>query len=635
MRIIFTLIFSFLFFYPLFAQKEDFQAMHLPAVLVENSNAIVRLKEVNVDIKSLKDVRIHQRIVITVLNSSGKRMSANYIYYDDDIKVRKAEAIVYNAMGKEIRKYKKKDFKDISAVDNNSLYSDSRFLVVDYTPTTFPYTIELVYETSQTNSLGLPYHSFIYTSDLSVEKSSYTITYNPNDLSIIYKEIAFNGHDILKEKSSGKLHFEAKNLPAIKYEEFSPPFNTLAPKLMVAPTNFTYGGISGTIHNWDDFGKWFYNNLITGRDNVSKQTLEEVKALVSGLEDNLEKARLVYEYVQNNTRYISVQVGIGGVQPITAGDVDRVKYGDCKGLSNYTKALLESVGVTAYYTHIEADEIQYDFEEDFPSLDQGNHVILAIPYNGDYEWIDCTNQTIPFGYIGQGNDNRKALLIKPDGGEIVTTKAYVNEENLRKTTAQYQLDENGNFKADVEVFNKGLAYFRYGLERLPLIDQQKYYYKYWDRINNLKVSDISYENDREKVTFTENLKLEAGNYGVKNGNRLIFNINRLSEFVKVPSRYRNRKHPVKNYRGYNHLDEFLISLPEGYEIESIPKSFVKETKYGHYKVIVKKVGESKISYSRDFLIKEGEYPREEYEAFRDFLRVVNIKDNDKVVLIKR
>lgn len=635
MRIIFTLIFSFLFFYPLFAQKEDFQAMHLPAVLVENSNAIVRLKEVNVDIISLKDVRIHQRIVITVLNSSGKRMSANYIYYDDDIKVRKAEAIVYNAMGKEIRKYKKKDFKDISAVDNNSLYSDSRFLVVDYTPTTFPYTIELVYETSQTNSLGLPYHSFIYTSDLSVEKSSYTITYNPNDLSIIYKEIAFNGHDILKEKSSGRLHFEAKNLPAIKYEEFSPPFNTLAPKLMVAPTNFTYGGISGTIHNWDDFGKWFYNNLITGRDNVSKQTLEEVKALVSGVEDDLEKARLVYEYVQNNTRYISVQVGIGGVQPITAGDVDRVKYGDCKGLSNYTKALLESVGVTAYYTHIEADEIQYDFEEDFPSLDQGNHVILAIPYNGDYEWIDCTNQTIPFGYIGQGNDNRKALLIKPDGGEIVTTKAYVNEDNLRKTTAHYQLYENGNFKADVEVFNKGLAYFRYGLERLPLIDQQRYYYKYWDRINNLKISDISYENDREKVTFTENLKLEAGNYAVNNGDRLIFNINRLSEFVKVPSRYRNRKHPVKNYRGYNHLDEFLISLPEGYEIESIPKSFVKETKYGHYKVIVKKVGESKISYSRDFLIKEGEYPKEEYEAFRDFLREVNIKDNDKVVLIKR
>src|SRR5690606_3262792 len=178
-------------------------------------------------------------------------------------------------------------------------------------------------------------------------------------------------------------------------------------------------------------------------------------------------------------------------------------------------------------------------------LDQGNHVILGIPYNGDYEWIDCTNQTIPFGYIGQGNDNRKALLIKPDGGEIVTTKAYVNEENLRKTTAQYQLDENGNFKADVEVFNKGLAYFRYGLERLPLIDQQRYYYKYWDRSNNLKISDISYENDREKVTFTENLKLEAGNYAVNNGDRLIFNINRLSEFVKVPSRYRNRKHPVK------------------------------------------------------------------------------------------
>jgi len=633
---IFVLVFvTFLFHHPLYTQKEDFQAINLPAVLVDNANAIIRLQEMNVEVRSLRDVRIKKRHVITVMNSAGRRLVQNYVHYNNDIRVRSAEAYIYNAAGREVRRYRQRDFRDVSAVDDISLYSDSRVLYVDYTPTTYPYTIEISYEVSRVNSLALPDHHFIYGFDLSVEKSSYTLTYKPNELSLNYKEVAFDGYDIIKEKVDGRLHYEAKNLPVIRYEEYSPPLSTLAPKVMVAPTSFVYGGIPGTIYNWDDFGKWFYNSLIAGRDDVSRRTLEEVSNLVSGVDDPLEKARIVYEYVQRNTRYISVQVGIGGVQPITAGDVDRVKYGDCKGLSNYTKALLESVGVTSYYTHLYADEIQYDFEEDFASIEQANHAILAIPHEGDYKWIDCTSQTIPFGYIGRGNDNRKALLIKPDGGEIVTTKAYVNEDNLRKTTALYQIDELGNFKANVEIFNQGLAYNRYGLERVPLSDQQRNYYNYWSRINNLRVSNISFENDRRAVTFTENLELEASNYGVMNGDRMIFNINNLSEFVRIPPRYRNRMHPVKNYRGYNHIDDFTIQIPEGFKVESLPRSVLLNTEYGQYFLLVKQNDDHTISYARNFLIREGEYPKEEYEAFRDFLRQVNVHDNTKVVLIKK
>ena len=55
--------------------------------------------------------------------------------------------------------------------------------------------------------------------------------------------------------------------------------------------------------------------------------------------DPIEKAKIVYKYMQEKTRYISVQVGIGGFKPMLAKDVDRLGYGDCKALSNYTKAL--------------------------------------------------------------------------------------------------------------------------------------------------------------------------------------------------------------------------------------------------------------------------------------------------------
>jgi hypothetical protein len=51
------------------------------------------------------------------------------------------------------------------------------------------------------------------------------------------------------------------------------------------------------------------------------------------------KAKLIYDYVQQKSRYVSIQVGIGGWKPMDASDVDRLGYGDCKGLTNYTKAL--------------------------------------------------------------------------------------------------------------------------------------------------------------------------------------------------------------------------------------------------------------------------------------------------------
>jgi len=90
------------------------------------------------------------------------------------------------------------------------------------------------------------------------------------------------------------------------------------------------------------------------------------------------KAKAIYEYVQNNTRYISVQIGLGGWKPISAKEVDDKKYGDCKGLTNYTKALLNLVDIESNYCVVYSGSEIQDISEDFTSM-QGNHVILNIP----------------------------------------------------------------------------------------------------------------------------------------------------------------------------------------------------------------------------------------------------------------
>ena len=130
-----------------------------------------------------------------------------------------------------------------------------------------------------------------------------------------------------------------------------------------------------------------------------------------------------YEYVQSKTRYVSIQEGIGGLQPFPASIVDKYGYGDCKALSNYTVALLQEVGVKSFYTKIRAGEGEPDLLLDFPAQ-QTNHVVVAIPNDKDTIWLECTSQTNPFGYTGSFTGDRYALMITEEGGKIARTPSF-------------------------------------------------------------------------------------------------------------------------------------------------------------------------------------------------------------------
>jgi len=87
--------------------------------------------------------------------------------------------------------------------------------------------------------------------------------------------------------------------------------------------------------------------------------------------------------MQDHTRYISIQLGIGGWQPFDAAFVQEHGYGDCKALSNYMVALLKTAGITAYSVLIRPGDYRYTFNESFPS-NQFTHVIVCVPFQKRY-----------------------------------------------------------------------------------------------------------------------------------------------------------------------------------------------------------------------------------------------------------
>jgi hypothetical protein len=326
------------------------------------------------------------------------------------------------------------------------------------------------------------------------------------------------------------------------------------------------------------------------------------------------------------------------MQPIAAKDVDRVKYGDCKGLTNYTKALLDLVGVKSYYTRLYAASYnRLDVDKDFVSFQgQTNHVILNIPQeNKEDIWLECTNQKIPFGFLGNFSDDRDVLVITSEGGKIKHTKKYTAEENSQVLKGNYAISSEGHLTASVNVCSKGIQYnHKYYIDSYEPRDKDVAYKKRWKYINNLSIANIDIENDKDNVQFKENLSFSAQNYSKKAGERMLFVINALNRNKHVPKKYRNRTMPLKVKRGFVEKDEITITLPQDYNVESLPKNKSVENKFGSYNTEITVQNKKTLVYKREFIIRDGEYPKEDYDAFRNFYKTVARNDNGKIALIK-
>lgn len=615
---------------------QEYPAITISAELKKDADAIVRLERTEVEIRSLDDVSIRKTRVVTILRRRGNSQAGAFVTYDNSRKIKSLEARVYNLIGEEIEKFKARDFNDMSAVPGGTLYSDDRVKYLDYTPVQYPYTIAISYELQLDDSALVP--SWFIQDDyrLSVEQSDFELLYSDPALEPVVSKKNLESLQLTEEITAGRKFYQVTNALALRPEPYSKPFGEWCPKMMVRMPYFKYDDHEGQISDWSDLGRWMHHQILDGRSDLPPSTIAAIRSLVAGVSDPIEKAKIVYRYVQENTRYISVQVGIGGIQPIAAEEVDRLKYGDCKGLTNYTMALLEAVGVPAYYTHVEAGADKIDFDPDFADLAQGNHVILAIPDGDQYQWVDCTSQTSPFGFLGRFTDDRLVHIIREDGGALVRTPAYLDDFNSLLTTATMSLTSEGHLQGETTLLSGGTQYDEhYGLEMLSRDDQELHYKKYWSYVNNLRLADITFENKKEELEFEERIEWFADNYATPTGDLLFLHPNVLNRFTHIPDRVRNRSRDFRLSRGFTDRDSFLIKLPVDIRVEAIPEPVQLTTIFGsYYAEVTYDQEEHALQYSRAFSLKNGTHAPGEYDSFREFCREVGKADNAQVVLKK-
>ena len=612
------------------AAQNVYKTEDIPSALKNRSNAVIRDMETVVDMRAPDNVSIKVRQAVTVLNKNGDTRAELVLFYNKNNSIKSIKGIVYDAQGKPISKFNQSNFTDESAISDFSLFEDDRVKHFKPSVTEYPYTIVYEYELKNKQNLIIPDWYASPSPDVSVEKNSYRFVCLPGD-KLHIKTYNYPGQT--KETKEEKLmsySWEMTNIPSFQTEPYAPSPENYLTRVKIAPEKFNYYAFSGNYNNWNDLGKWIYTDLLSKRQNLSPETVQMVKSLVNGINDPKEKAKKIYAYMQEKTRYVSVQIGIGGFQPISAAEVDRMGYGDCKGLVNYMQSLLKAADIYSEYCIVYAGNQKRSMDPDFASMDQANHIILCVPFEKDTTWLECTSQTVPFGFLGDFTDDRTVLACTESGGKLLHTPVLSATENKTIRTASLDIDKEGNVKGNMRTRFEGAAYDNCeGLISDSPEEQVKSLKSKYD-LDNIEFDKVTFNQLKtSKPATTEHLDLHIRSYVPQTQSRAYLVLNAFNK-AKIIDEVTSRTRPVVVNRGFTELDTIQYTLPENFKIESEMENIQIKNDFGSFIVKTTLTGKL-LTYSRYFLLKEGHYPAERYKDLVDFISRVRRYDQSKAV----
>ncbi|MFT3981956.1 MAG: DUF3857 domain-containing protein [Ferruginibacter sp.] len=613
--------------------KAQYAVADIPQELKENADLVVRLSEENIYIKDKGNAVLHNHYVYTIMNSAADEHANLVISYDKLRKVSSISGNLYGADGIKIRSLKKSEVRDYSNTSESNLADDDRVKHHNFEHKTYPYTIEYETEEEFNGIFYLPAWVPVFDENVSIQSSSLKVVAAP-DYQLRFKAYNYTGEpQVADVKKTKEYSWNVSKLPAVKSEPYIPAWFEITPTVFIAPSQFKMQQYEGSMNNWQEFGAFIYK-LNANRDVLPVAVKQKVHALTDAVNDPAKKVDILYKYLQQNTRYISIQLGIGGWQTLDATFVAEKGYGDCKALSNYMTALLKEAGIPAYTALIKSGSSSNEIISDFSS-NQFNHVIVCVPQAKDSIWLECTSQTTPAGYMGSFTGNREALLISDKGGMLVRTPFYKASDNLQVRKIKGTISEQGELIANVNTYYSGTQQDRLdGMLKQSSNSQLAEYMRNKFDLTSYEVIEFSHvAKDLPLPSIEEKVKLKVPTYASVTGKRLFVTPNVLSVSSFKIKDVTSRKFDFSFKSAFLDTDTVEIEIPAGYKPESIPAGVDIRSATCVYKSSIT-VKDTRIVYTRSYKQEPARVPAAKTKELADFFDKVYKADHARIVFVK-
>lgn len=290
-------------------------------------------------------------------------------------------------------------------------------------------------------------HKFIFNSEYPAAQHKLEILADKN-VEIGFK-IFNDPHNLIqfhKADKKGKHQYTwtlNNNLP-MKYEDYNPGYLYIVPHIVFYIRNYSVNNqvqpVLGSVDLLYNYYKNFIRDLNLEEDENLKQT---TLSLVKGLSSDEEKIKAIFNWVQNNIKYVAFEEAYEGFIPRPAKLVFERKFGDCKDMASIITEMAKYASVPhVNLTWIGSRNIPYTYHE-VPTPAVDDHMIATYETpDGKIIFLDATDSMTKYGLPSNFIQGKEAMIQNGDNYKLVTVPVVESSENLSHTQIELSLENN-------------------------------------------------------------------------------------------------------------------------------------------------------------------------------------------------
>jgi len=601
-------------------------------------NSVVLLNEEHTTAAEAGKLTTVTRTAVKVLTRQG----ADVLFFDSydsrSGKVRDFRAWMISPSGK-VKKYGKDEIVDVACAEND-VYNECRRRAVSGKRDAEPGAI-FGYESTIEYESFIDQVSFHFQDSSPVRLARLQITV-PASWEV--KSASFNGAPTEIAPSGGTYTWQMENLAAIEPEHASPSFLTLVPWVGV---NLLPPSGKRTTLAWPEAAR-----LLTELNDTAAEPNDAIAAkarsLVEGAATELDKIRAIGKFTQQ-VNYVSIQVNIakgGGYRPHPAAQVFQKLYGDCKDKANLTRAMLKSVGITAYPVAIYSGDRTH-VQREWPSLGAFNHAITAIRVGADTKtpavldhpklgrllFFDPTDPYVVPGYLPDHEQASLALVGAGADGDLVRVPSGAAVAAERDRQVEVVLGADGAIagKFTEKLTGEALADAVSAYRGHPKADYVRYIERWIGAsIPSSTSSGIDVQDANGEFVLKGEFKSSA--FAQRPQQRMLIFRAGILRHGDLRLNEKTRRYPV--VIDTDALSETVrIELPKEFKVDEIPSAIKLDSEFGKVEASWKSEGGSLV-YHRSLEMRAQTVPAARYGDLRKFLEAVAAAEDSPVVLIR-
>lgn len=241
-----------------------------------------------------------------------------------------------------------------------------------------------------------------------------------------------------------------------RWEPLQPPAATYLPLVLIADASSQWLALSSN-----------YLASIADRLVPDVSVQEQARTLTAGLANDEAKIVTLTHHVQTNYTYKAIEFGRRARIPNKPAEIVRNKYGDCKDHAVLLQQMLQAVGVPA---RLVLASHRGPLQEDLPSLDQFDHMLLFVPGRPAGSFLDCTDKGGDAALsIPPGLASRSVLVLDPPNPRFAVIPGYPSDASTIEEQRHLRLVDLSDLAVEETLTLTGphAAYMRGFMQQVP------------------------------------------------------------------------------------------------------------------------------------------------------------------------